>query len=107
MTRPGLPIFSPAWFDEHLTDCPEPLRPVVVRICEAFQLGNTSEPNTVARLIEEGLLEVFGKAYVLDEGKTRVTVDALCYTWPGVWYFTTLSGREVDFDEVEGREEIE
>jgi len=101
----GVPPFSKEWFDLYLTNCPEPLRPVVERICEGYQLGNSSDPNLVTEMILGGLEEVFDKTYVLDDGATKVTADSLCFSWPGDFYFTTIKGREVGFEEVFGTEE--
>ena len=54
-TVPGLPIYSQEWLDTVATQVPLPLRPVVLAICRQYQLGSSSDPNTLARIITESL----------------------------------------------------
>lgn len=86
-TPPGMQIFSKEWFDTFLTDCPEPLRPVVERICTGFELGNTDHPNTVSRMVLEGLKEVFDYEYVVEKSGERYDIDELSLSNTGEFSF--------------------
>ena len=54
-TRPGLAIYSDEWMSEVATNVPEPLRPIVRAICETYQLGDSTDPNSLAQIIEREL----------------------------------------------------
>ena len=106
MTRPGLDIFSPEWFDLYLTHCPEPVRPVVEAICSGYHLGNTTDPNTIARMVVGGLCQVFDYAYTAEDGATRFTPVKLALSEYGEFSMEALSGLRFTFEDVESREKV-
>lgn len=52
-TAPGVAIFSAQWMDEVAPEIPEPERSLVREICETFQLGNSTDPHTLAGLLDK------------------------------------------------------
>ena len=57
MNRPGLDQGSDEWFGENATDVPDWLLPSVKKVCNGWQLLNTTDPNMVAAAILDGLKE--------------------------------------------------
>src|SRR3990167_1239590 len=83
-TRPGLAPYSDEWMAEVATHVAEPLRPVVRAICEAYQLGDSDAPNTLARIIEEELAKSLGQNHDIGEGD-HVFSDAVGLSTTG-WF---------------------
>lgn len=54
-TSPGVPIFSDEWFTLAATEVPDHLRPAVLALCRAYQLGDSRDPNIVAGLIQRNV----------------------------------------------------
>ena len=93
-TPPGMEIFSSLWFDTFLTNCPEPLRPVVERICTGFQLGNTSDPNIVASMVLKGFGEAFDYEYVVEKDGTKYDVNEIALSRTGEFTFFGESDKD-------------
>lgn len=94
-TKPGLEMFSDAWFAEVATNVPEPLRSGIQEVCRAFQLGDHYAPNTIAKLIQKGFMVTpvkikvgdgwyrpFAIEYCIDDETWRlVSVDSEGHNW--------------------------
>jgi len=93
-TPPGMEIFSKEWFDTFLTSCPEVIRPAVERICSGFQLGNTSDPNTVSKMILDGIYEVFKYEYVVEKDGARYAPTSVGFEEHGGFTFFGESDKD-------------
>jgi len=97
-TRPGLQIYSNEWMAEVATDVQEPMRPVVKAICEAYQLGDSGDPNLLAEIIAREITsEVSGWEHHVDGAWVRpdgVEYDLVSSQWfyvaNGLYYLPEL-----------------
>ena len=101
---PGLAPYSSEWAAAACSRVSEPLVPVVVSICGMFQLDGRA-PNSIAKIIEDGLREALSTEHTLSDGSTLrpffVAFDGSGWRWMGA----NLAGelRSYSSDEIEKR----
>ena len=61
-TAPGVVIFSAEWMDAVAPEIEEPERDLILDICKTFDLGNSTDPHTVQRILHHHV-----EMYVLSE----------------------------------------
>lgn len=69
-TQPGIAFGSREFYDACLTDCPEPLRPAVERLCSRWG-SDDSDPNHMAQTILSETRQAMRVTHILKDG-TRV-----------------------------------
>ena len=52
-TAPGVAIFSAEWMDEVAPEIEGPERDLILDLCRAFDLGNSTDPRTILAILHD------------------------------------------------------